>query len=68
MQSGRPRFNFWVRKIPWRREWLLTPVFLPGEPQRQRSLVGYNPWVCKELDMTEQITLYFLHFMLPCYY
>ena len=27
----RPRFNPWVRKIPWRRKWLLTPVFLPGE-------------------------------------
>ena len=28
---GRPRFDPWVRKIPWRREWLATPVFLPGE-------------------------------------
>ena len=31
-------FNPWVRKIPWRREWLLTPIFLPGESHGQRSL------------------------------
>ena len=44
-------------KIPWRREWLPTPVFLPREFQGQRSLVGYSPWGCKELVTTEQITL-----------
>ena len=37
--------------------WLPTPVFLPGEFLGQRSLVGYSPWVCKALDMTEQLTL-----------
>ena len=35
---------------------LPTPVFLPGEFHRQRSLVGYSLWDCKELDMTEQLT------------
>ena len=44
-------FDPWVRKIPWRREWPPTPVFLPGESHGQRSLVG--PWGCKELDTTE---------------
>ena len=39
----RPQFNPWVRKIPWRREWLPTPVFLPGESHEQRSLAGYSP-------------------------
>ena len=34
-----------------------TPVFLPGKSHGQRSLVGYNPWDCKELDTTEQLTL-----------
>ena len=34
-------FNPWVRKIPWRREWQPTPVFLPGEFHGQRSLAGY---------------------------
>ena len=33
----------WVRKIPWRREWLPTPVFLPGESHGQRSLEGRGP-------------------------
>ena len=34
-------FDPWVRKIPWRMEWLPTPLFLPGEFHEQRSLVGY---------------------------
>ena len=45
LQFRRPRFN--SGKIPWRREWLLTPVVLPGEFNGQRSLVGYSPWVTK---------------------
>ena len=44
-------------QIPWRREWLPNPGFLPGESYGQRSLVGYNPWDHKESDMTEQLTL-----------
>ena len=43
----------WVGKIPWRREWLPTPAFLPGEFHGQRILVGYSPWGHKESDMTE---------------
>ena len=46
----------WVGKIPWRRKWQSTPVFLPGEFHGLRSLVGYSPWGCKELDATEQLT------------
>ena len=38
----RRQFNPWVRKIPWRRKWPPAPVFLPGEFQGQRSLVGYS--------------------------
>ena len=37
-------FDPWVGKIPWRRTWQLTPLFLPGESHGQRSLVGYSPW------------------------
>ena len=33
-----------VGKIPWRRKWQPTPVFLPGKSHGQRSLVGYSPW------------------------
>ena len=35
-------FSPWVGKIPWRRQWQLTPVFLPGESHGQRSLAGYT--------------------------
>ena len=53
----KPGFIFWVRKIPWRREWQSTPVFLPEESHGQRSLVGYSPWDYKEPDMTERLAL-----------
>ena len=56
-QWSRPRFDPWVGKIPWRREWLPITVFLPGESYGQRSLVGYSPGCLKELDMTEWLTL-----------
>ena len=42
----------WRRSIPWRGEWLSTPVFFPGE-FGQRSLVSYSPWGRKESDRTE---------------
>jgi len=42
--AGGPEFSPCVGKIPWRREWLTTPVFLPREFYGQRSLVGHNPW------------------------
>ena len=44
------------RQTYWRRKWLPTPVFLPGQFHGQRSLVGYSPWGCKESNMTEQLT------------
>ena len=49
----RSRFDPWVRKITWRREWQPTPVFLPEEFHGQRSLVDYSPWGCEESGMTE---------------
>ena len=52
-----PRFDPSVGKIPWRREWQPTPVFLAGESHGQRSLVGYSSWGRKELDITEQLAL-----------
>ena len=42
-QSRRRGFNPWVRKIPWRRKWQPTPVFLPGKSQGQKSLGGLQP-------------------------
>ena len=43
----------WVGKIPWRRAWQPTPVFLPGESHGLGSLVGYSPLGRKESDMTK---------------
>ena len=51
----RPGFDPWVGKIPWRRTWQPTPVFLPGESQGQRSLAGYCLCGHKELDTTERL-------------
>ena len=36
-------FDPWIQKIPWRRKWQPTPVFLPGESHGRRSLGGYIP-------------------------
>ena len=43
------------------REWLPTPVSLPGESQGQRSLVGYSPWRHKEWDMSERLNTTTIH-------
>ena len=48
-------FDPWVRKIPRRRKWQPTPVFLPEKSHGQRSLAGYSLWCCKESDTTEQL-------------
>ena len=42
-----------IPKIPWKRKWQHTSVFLPEESHGQRSLVGYSLSGCKGLDMTE---------------
>ena len=52
-ETQRPGFNHWVGKIPWRRKWQLTLVFLPGKSHGQRNVIGYSPWGRKESDMTE---------------
>ena len=63
LQCGRPRFNPWVGKIPWRRQWHPTPVLLPGNSHGRRSLVGCSPWGREESDTTE---LLHFHFSLSC--
>ena len=53
--------NPWVRKTPWRREWLPTPVFLPGESHGpEEPGAGYSPWGRKELDRTERLKITYL--------
>ena len=44
-QCRRCGFTLWVRKIPLRRKWLLTPL----KSHRQRNLVGYSPWRHKRI-------------------
>ena len=56
------RFDLWAGKIPWRRAWQPTPVFLNGESHGQGSLVGYTPWGHRESD-TRYLKLSFQHFL-----
>ena len=58
LQCRRPRFDPWVMKIPWRRKWQPTLVFLPGKFHGQRSLMGYSPWDCKESATAARPTLW----------
>ena len=51
-------FHSWVCKIPWRRKWQPTPVFLPGKFQGQRILAGHSPRGHKESHMTEQLSMH----------
>ena len=53
LQGRRPGFDPWLGKNPWRREWLPTPVFWPGESHGQRSLEGYSPWGQEEADTAD---------------
>ena len=52
----RPGFNPWVGKIPWRRKWQPTPVFLPGESPWPEEPAGYSPLRRKELDKTSRLS------------
>ena len=54
LQCSRHGFDTWVRKIPSKRKWEHTPVFLPGKSHGQRSLMGYGPLSHKESDVTER--------------
>ena len=62
LQCRRPGFDPWVGKIPWRRKWQPTPVFLSGEFQGQRSLGGYSSWSCKRVRYNWATDTFFLLF------
>ena len=55
-ETEKTQFYPWVGKIPWRRAWQPTPVFLFGESHGQRSLEGYSPWGLKELDTADRLS------------
>ena len=56
----RLEFNPWVGKVPWRRERLPTPVFLPGKYHGQRGIVGYSSWGHKRVGYN-LVTKHFQH-------
>ena len=58
-QCRRCNFDPRVRKIPWRRKWQPSPVFLPGKSHGRQSLVGYCQWGLNELDTTERLHFHF---------
>ena len=47
--SMHTEFSPWARKIPWRRKWQLTSVFLPWKSHGQKNLAGYFPWGYKRV-------------------
>ena len=55
-QCRRCGLDPWLRKIPWRRKWQPTPLFLPGKSHRQRSLAVYSLWGCKRVRDNLAIT------------
>ena len=59
-------FHPWVRKIPWRRKWQSTPVFLPRESHGQRGLKGYRPQSLKESDLMEATQHMLSHSVVFC--
>ena len=64
-QCRRCRFDPWVGKIPWRRKWQPTQVFLSGKAHGQRNLVGYGLWGHKRVGhdlVTKQQQLYLSFF------
>ena len=68
MRQRRHRFNRWVGKIPWRRAWQPTLVFLPGEPHGQRSLAGYSPWGCRVGHSWSNLTCMQAHYIYCAFY
>ena len=59
-------FDPWVGKIPQKKKWQSTTVFLPGESHGQKCLVGYSPWGHKESDTTEVTSHSHIWFIMLC--
>ena len=68
LQCGRPEFDPWIGKIPWKRKWQPTPVLLPGKSHGWRSLVGCSPRGCKESDTSERQHEYSIVYMYHNYF
>ena len=68
LQCGRPGFDPWVWKIPWRRKWQPTPVLLPGRFHGWRSLAGSVHAVAKSQTQLCDFTFTFLSLKLKLKY
>ena len=55
-QCRRCGFDPWVRKIPWRRAWQPTAVFMPGESHGQRGLAGYIQYIGLQRVAHDEVT------------
>ena len=64
IQCGRPGLNPWVGKIPGGGHGNLLQYSCLENPHGQRSLVGYSPWGCQQLDMTEQLSITYMRYLL----
>ena len=51
------RVASWGQEDPMEKGIAIHSILFPGELHGQKSLLGYSPWACKKLDMTEQLTL-----------
>ena len=51
-------FNPWVEKMPWRRKWQSTPIFLPVKSHGKRRPVGCSPWGHEDSDTTEHMSVF----------
>ena len=63
LQLGRPQFNPWVRKIPWRRAWQPTPVFLPGELPWTEEPGGLQSMGSQRIGHDWELTLSLFRFL-----
>ena len=61
------QFDPWARKIPWRRKWQPTPVFLPGQSHGQRSLAGNSLWGRREVghNYTHTLPIFQVSYNIP---
>ena len=66
-RDNRLGFDPWVGKMPWRKAWQPTPIFLPAESPRTEELEDYSPWGHKELETTEQLSTQCLSMPLNSY-
>ena len=66
-ETAEVRLDPWVRKIPWRRKWQPTPIFLPGESHGLRCYVGFSPGVASRGDSLVAVCKIFIARVSSCF-